>query len=897
MKKFLSLMLAMIMVMSLVTVGAGATFTDAEEIQYVEAVELMSGLGILEGPGDGSFNPKGNLSRAAAAKIIAYIALGAKAADVMTYDKVIFPDVELTSSTAPYIAWCYENGIIDGHTDGTFRRTNNVTGHAFLKMVLNALGVYGQYTGTGWQTVATANANEKGLLEGLSEDVVLSQPLTREAACQIAFNAMSVERDVKKGYVVGGEWFEKLSEAVEYATYMKIEKTPMFVAATSGTLLDKVHGVKATTAAFVEKNSANTDTKLTYVDGKWFGVETDLSLLGSYVKFYYKANNTSTYADKGHTFVSGVEYGTEVTVTGATTAAELKAALAAVGITEKVAANTTLPALNADGTVGTFELKEIKPGTTTGKTLVGEGNTVKLIVVNEIENEGTADEKVVAKIKGAKEEMAKKLDKIESITTTADKQKVDFVIAAEQDNGVKTTTAGVTTVSDKVREYEDMAKGDYVVITQIGDIYNLEKAQTVTGKPTKIDGTTVTINGVAYAQKGTTDATALKLAAGALSLTKEVTLFLDGQGNYIYAATIEDVDVNIVYVVDTYEVPVDGKANGVDANGFPVGKTEDHKTYFAQVVTMDGEKAIYPITTEMYGKVTEDTLYKMTVDTTAKEDKAQVVAKNGTDDTSKWTYVKTKFASFTTAVAAEDELFIGATTTNEVKTTSIKLNQAYYIADDVTFMWISGDQAKLKLTVKEGVQALANGTAVKVVYEKDEAGNKLVAYVIIETEFKADTVYTGDIVYVVADATSSKQVATYVDGTTTKIAYEHEVYVNGVKTPVTLTKEEQSITSGFYKLAEKVAGVNKLDTTDVAKITIDDADFTMFKTLITIDGVKAEDIDVTGVKVVDLRTGTDITKVTDATKLDPTASYSISVVFEKAYATSATNTIKTIYVW
>jgi hypothetical protein len=139
MKKFLSLMLAMIMVMSLVTVGAGATFTDAADIQYTEAVELMAGLKILEGPGDGSFNPKGDLTRGAAAKIIAYIALGAADADEMTYDEVVFPDVPTNSATAPYIAWCAEQGIINGYKDGTFGRKNNVTGHAFLKMALTAL--------------------------------------------------------------------------------------------------------------------------------------------------------------------------------------------------------------------------------------------------------------------------------------------------------------------------------------------------------------------------------------------------------------------------------------------------------------------------------------------------------------------------------------------------------------------------------------------------------------------------------------------------------------------------------------------------------------------------------------------------------------------------------------
>lgn len=61
MKKFLSLVLALIMVMSLVTVGAGATFTDAAEIEQTEAVALLSGLGIIGGYADGSFKPGNSL--------------------------------------------------------------------------------------------------------------------------------------------------------------------------------------------------------------------------------------------------------------------------------------------------------------------------------------------------------------------------------------------------------------------------------------------------------------------------------------------------------------------------------------------------------------------------------------------------------------------------------------------------------------------------------------------------------------------------------------------------------------------------------------------------------------------------------------------------------------------
>ncbi|MBM6852564.1 S-layer homology domain-containing protein, partial [Oscillibacter valericigenes] len=57
------------------------------------------------------------------------------------------------SSFAGYIAFCVERGLISGYADGTFRPTGTLTGFAFLKMLLGALG-YDQsiegYTGTNW---------------------------------------------------------------------------------------------------------------------------------------------------------------------------------------------------------------------------------------------------------------------------------------------------------------------------------------------------------------------------------------------------------------------------------------------------------------------------------------------------------------------------------------------------------------------------------------------------------------------------------------------------------------------------------------------------------------------------------------------------------------------------
>jgi len=56
MKKFLSLALALVMTMSLVTVSAGAKdFTDDSKITYDEAVAVISEIGVVDGYTDGAF--------------------------------------------------------------------------------------------------------------------------------------------------------------------------------------------------------------------------------------------------------------------------------------------------------------------------------------------------------------------------------------------------------------------------------------------------------------------------------------------------------------------------------------------------------------------------------------------------------------------------------------------------------------------------------------------------------------------------------------------------------------------------------------------------------------------------------------------------------------------------
>ena len=69
MKKFLSLVLALTMAMSLVTISAGAKdFTDDSKITYKEAVDVVSSLDIVDGYTDGSFRPDDIRDKLAAAE-------------------------------------------------------------------------------------------------------------------------------------------------------------------------------------------------------------------------------------------------------------------------------------------------------------------------------------------------------------------------------------------------------------------------------------------------------------------------------------------------------------------------------------------------------------------------------------------------------------------------------------------------------------------------------------------------------------------------------------------------------------------------------------------------------------------------------------------------------------
>ena len=210
MKKFLSLVLALAMTMSRVTVSAGAKdFTDNSKIEYKEAVDVVSALGIVEGYEDGSFNPQNTLTRGAAAKIICNLILGTTTASALRADTAPYSDVPTTNTFAGYIAYCQKEGIISGYADGTFKPAATLTGYAFMKMLLGALGYDSDiegYTGANWSIAVGKRALGIGLEDG-NDNFVGVNAVTREEACLYAFNTLKatmVEYDAKTTVSVEG---------------------------------------------------------------------------------------------------------------------------------------------------------------------------------------------------------------------------------------------------------------------------------------------------------------------------------------------------------------------------------------------------------------------------------------------------------------------------------------------------------------------------------------------------------------------------------------------------------------------------------------------------------------------------------------------------------------------
>ena len=194
MKKLLAMVLALVMTLSL-AVSANA-FKDDKDISddYAEAVAVLNGMGVFKGYEDGSFQPKGNITRAEVSAIVYRVytqdVKDAKASMYATYNK--FSDMAGAGWAQGYIGYCANAELVKGYPDGTFKPSGKVTGYEVLAMILRAVGYdkNGEFSGADWALHVAQTAQQAGVLKNV-KGVDLNAPASRELVGELLFRAIA----------------------------------------------------------------------------------------------------------------------------------------------------------------------------------------------------------------------------------------------------------------------------------------------------------------------------------------------------------------------------------------------------------------------------------------------------------------------------------------------------------------------------------------------------------------------------------------------------------------------------------------------------------------------------------------------------------------------------------
>ena len=194
-KKILALVLALVMSMSLMATANAFTDDANVDATYDEAVTVLSNLKVFQGYDDGSFQPKGSITRAEVAAIIYRIATGdvtdSQVGIYADYNK--FDDVKSTSWYAGYVNYCANAEYIKGYDAKTFGPNDPVTGYQALAMILRAVGYdkNGEFTGSDWPVQTAAVGKQLHITDNISAGT-LNTAATREVVAEILFRSILV---------------------------------------------------------------------------------------------------------------------------------------------------------------------------------------------------------------------------------------------------------------------------------------------------------------------------------------------------------------------------------------------------------------------------------------------------------------------------------------------------------------------------------------------------------------------------------------------------------------------------------------------------------------------------------------------------------------------------------
>mgnify|MGYP005762705517 FL=1 len=192
-------LLAVLLLTGTLNLWASAAFTDADQITETEAVNTLADLGVLDGKENGSFDPKGAVTRAEMCKIVCVLLNGGKMPRLEDPNRPMtnFSFSDISGHWARYlIEYCHSLEIVNGRADGTFDPDGTVTGREAAKMLLAMAGHESEaagFTGADWAEAVDETAEALGLCEGQAEGFE-DQPLDREHAALMVYHALELER-------------------------------------------------------------------------------------------------------------------------------------------------------------------------------------------------------------------------------------------------------------------------------------------------------------------------------------------------------------------------------------------------------------------------------------------------------------------------------------------------------------------------------------------------------------------------------------------------------------------------------------------------------------------------------------------------------------------------------
>ena len=711
-KKVLSLVLCVAMMLSVMVVGAGAAFSDQSKIKNTEAVDACTALNIIGGYPDGSFKPEGNITRAEVTKMICVALNGGKNPAVSTNTTPTFSDVRNNANAAwaeGYIESCAAQGIVSGVGGGKFAPNGNVTGVQLAKMLLVSLGYKSEnegFTGNAWATNVNVRAAQKGLYAGL-EKMDTNAAITRDNAAQMVWNALNAYE-------------------VEYKTTLTTDKNGQLTSQI--TVQDKVDGNFQKITLLEDKYEAitvkgvlsavnfndNDDTYTTDIDliapyndsekdyADNFDADRDYSaLMGQQVKVMYTVDNKTK----------------DVTLLGIY-ASDKNKTVTALGDDMDYSSDTKVEINNKD-----YELKLTK---------IGSGDSAKDAIVAP---NGTVvpDQSILnatdAKVSATPYYQYTLVDndnnkKYEyAVVTPFSVAQIDYLSASKvtlsAKGGTTLTKSSFDLKDDDVTLYKDAAEDDYVVVVDkaytVSGNTEITKASVISGKADAVKNKT--IDGTSYVSEVKVDGTWYKVAkpndnGDTIKLNDSYDLAVVNGFVFNAEKTKGNISAENVLYMDKYAALTSGLSDGIEA-----------KVYFtngsSKTVTLTN---ITPAVNSVEVKDKDKTSYRYL----AGEDYDIVADAKGTDGNLDYTKKDNDeiFASEATALLKDYYLYTYSEKNGDYSVEPVSDNNIGSYDKYVKEVTTSGSQ----ITIKDGkTTSRTRFTDDGVIFVKDKDGVKVVS--------------------------------------------------------------------------------------------------------------------------------------------------------------------------